>query len=378
LRKEVLKNNELFEIIFLGKDIFPDASVDTVIFIISKGKKNNYINYLNSSNLINTDLQNTEIQYSEINTSDFIIPSSSNNEYSSIEKKINNGSVNLEKIGEWSDGVIVAGKAKEFAFSYEKTDESFFPMLIGRDVERYSMHWSGKYCCRDKNLIEEHNPSAYRLREERMFKRRKILIRKTGNSIVSTIDDSKYYYEQSLFSFGINDQSEFKLEFIQSILNSNLANFLQKMNSFSMKDTFPQIRIHWLKDFPIKKISVKNQQLFIDKTHFMLQQSNELLDKSNSFTSLLKSKYSLEKISKKLQNWYELKFGDFLKELKKQKIQFSLNEEADWMQYFNEQKVKAQTLKTEIDKTDKEINQIVYELYGLTEVEIKIVEEATA
>ena len=379
LRKEVLKNKELFEIIFLGKDIFPDASVDTVIFIISKGKPNNYIKYLNNSNLINNDdLQNTKIQYSEINTSDFIIPSTSNNDFSSIEKKIHNGSVNLEKIGEWSDGVIVAGKAKEFAFSYEKTEESFFPMLIGRDIERYTINWSGKFCCRDKNLIEQHNPSAYRLREERMFKRRKILIRKTGNSIVSTIDDSEYYYEQSLFSFGINDQINFKLEFIQSILNSNLANFLLKMNSFSMKDTFPQIRIHWLKDFPIKEISIKNQQIFIDQTHFMLRQSNELLNKSNSFTSLLKSKYSLEKISKKLQNWHELKFGDFLKELKKQKVQLSIVEEAEWMQYFKEQKEKVQNLKREIDKTDKEIDQMIYELYGLTEDEIKIVEDATA
>lgn len=38
----------------------------------------------------------------------------------------------------------------------------------------------------------------------------------------------------------------------------------------------------------------------------------------------------------------------------------------------------ADDLKKEIDKTDKEIDQMVYELYGLTEEEIKIVEEATA
>jgi len=51
-----------------------------------------------------------------------------------------------------------------------------------------------------------------------------------------------------------------------------------------------------------------------------------------------------------------------------------LSEQAEWMQYFNEQKQKAQTLKAEIDKTDKEIDKMVYELYGLSEEEIKIVE----
>ena len=44
------------------------------------------------------------------------------------------------------------------------------------------------------------------------------------------------------------------------------------------------------------------------------------------------------------------------------------------MQYFNEQKQKALELKNEIDKTNREIDQMVYELYGLTEEEIKIVE----
>ena len=55
----------------------------------------------------------------------------------------------------------------------------------------------------------------------------------------------------------------------------------------------------------------------------------------------------------------------------------SLREEAEWMQYFNEQKQKATALKTEIDTTDKEIDQMVYELYGLTDDEIAIVEAAT-
>ena len=49
----------------------------------------------------------------------------------------------------------------------------------------------------------------------------------------------------------------------------------------------------------------------------------------------------------------------------------------EWMEYFNEQKAKALELKAEIDKTDKEIDQMVYELYGLTDEEIKIVEEST-
>lgn len=44
------------------------------------------------------------------------------------------------------------------------------------------------------------------------------------------------------------------------------------------------------------------------------------------------------------------------------------------MDVFEKQKEKAQQLQTEIDKTEREIDQMVYELYGLSEEEIKIVE----
>ena len=36
-----------------------------------------------------------------------------------------------------------------------------------------------------------------------------------------------------------------------------------------------------------------------------------------------------------------------------------------------------QFIKRQIDATDKQIDQLVYDLYGLTDEEIKIVEEAT-
>jgi hypothetical protein len=89
----------------------------------------------------------------------------------------------------------------------------------------------------------------------------------------------------------------------------------------------------------------------------------------------MESKFTNLKLTKKLQNWHELEFKDFLKELQKAKVKLNLSEEAEWMHYFSEQKQKAQTLKSEIDKTDREIDQMVYELYELTEEEIGIVEE---
>ncbi|MCP4155155.1 MAG: hypothetical protein GY757_45945, partial [bacterium] len=48
-------------------------------------------------------------------------------------------------------------------------------------------------------------------------------------------------------------------------------------------------------------------------------------------------------------------------------------DEMDWMDIFETKNSEAQNLKTEIDKTDRKIDQMVYRLYDLTDEEIKIV-----
>jgi hypothetical protein len=46
---------------------------------------------------------------------------------------------------------------------------------------------------------------------------------------------------------------------------------------------------------------------------------------------------------------------------------------SDHLSYFRAQQAKAEALKADIAKTDKEIDALVYQLYGLTE-EVKVVE----
>lgn len=84
-------------------------------------------------------------------------------------------------------------------------------------------------------------------------------------------------------------------------------------------------------------------------------------------------------MNKKLDNWHELTFSDFIKELSKTiktsgGIQLTKKDEIEWMDLFEDYKKQAQTLKQEIDKTDKEIDKMAYELYGLSEEEITVIE----
>ena len=96
------------------------------------------------------------------------------------------------------------------------------------------------------------------------------------------------------------------------------------------------------------------------------------------FTPKLPEALPQNNLSKKLQNWYELSFVDFLKELSKSKGSrpLGLSEKAEWEDYFLQEQKRALDCQSKVHTTDKEIDQMVYQLYGLTEEEIEIVENS--
>jgi type II restriction/modification system DNA methylase subunit YeeA len=108
----------------------------------------------------------------------------------------------------------------------------------------------------------------------------------------------------------------------------------------------------------------------------MLELNKELQSTKQNFLDELK----LEKLTKKLENFEELSFEEFVREYTKaKKIKFTdkleeRNFKQLWQSLFEHDKTLTCKLKNEIEKTDKEIDALVYKLYGLSDEEIKIVE----
>jgi hypothetical protein len=127
---------------------------------------------------------------------------------------------------------------------------------------------------------------------------------------------------------------------------------------------------------PIKVVSEELKQSFLKNADLITNQSNQLQEQSQKFQRTIQRKFELEILPKKLQDWYLLSYPEFIKELAKKKVKLSLSQEAEWEDYFIEESKKALELKSQIDTTDKAIDKMVYELYGLTEEEIEIVEKS--
>ena len=108
----------------------------------------------------------------------------------------------------------------------------------------------------------------------------------------------------------------------------------------------------------------------------LLTTQKEVLSLSNNFLSRIIANLAVEKLTTKLTEFYNHDFKTFPDELKKKKVTLTLKQQDEWEEYFNEHKEKILELQSQITQTDREIDQLVYQLYGLTEEEIKIVEES--
>jgi len=143
----------------------------------------------------------------------------------------------------------------------------------------------------------------------------------------------------------------------------------------SVRQMFPKIILNDLRKFPIKDCGAEEQNKFIAEVDVVLLKNIELIDVNTKFLTLLKTAFPIEAISNKLNNWHELDWKTFVSELSKKKIKMTAEQEEKWLDRFNRMSAQAREIKQVIDRTDKEIDQMVYKLYGLTEDEMKIVEQ---
>ncbi len=173
---------------------------------------------------------------------------------------------------------------------------------------------------------------------------------------------------------------EFDLKYLLSIINSKFANnFLNNIRRHRLKNYFYPDDFRKL---PIAKIGKKHQLPFIEKADLMLSLNKKQQIKLQHFQNEMLSDGKIEKLTKKLTNFYELTFDEFIKEYaKKAKISIKnkkdkSNLSKDWREYFEDEKIEINNIQNLINQTDNEIDKIVYELYELTDEEIEIVENS--
>jgi hypothetical protein len=154
------------------------------------------------------------------------------------------------------------------------------------------------------------------------------------------------------------------------VISKLMAYYFRKMSGRDDK-AFPEIKVHQLRSLPI--MFDCNHDFKVDSIMTSVKDFEESV---SNLLNLLQTQFDIPKPSTKLQQWPSLDFKGFMAELGKAKVVLSLEKQEEWMAYFTKKKTEANALQSEIDRIDKEIDKMVYGLYGLTQEEIAIVENA--
>jgi len=380
LRKFIIDNYSLEIVASSDKDIFEEASVKTVTFLISHKKKNNIVNFYRIDK--SEFLLEKEIEQIVFIEQDYLINEKLNISAIPIIKRLNK----FEKLGKYFEVKSGIKVRKDLLYDLKK-DENHKPFILGKNIFEYYNTFDGLYI--DYKLENEKLFTNQAFRTKDIFEQEKLVTRQIlGKRIVTCYDDFNYYTDQTTYVINKKSESQ-ELKYLLCIINSKLI-YYYFINTFSdNKITFPKVKRSQMLEFPYNPI--KEQHQLINIGNLKIEAANKLKITNDKFQNYLKQKFQLQKLSKKLQNWHELEFGEFIKELNKAikannklRVKDGLEEvptltkkdEFEWLDLFEENKQKAQALQTQINQTDKEIDAMVYELYGLTEDEIAIVENS--
>ena len=390
--------DDMTTIVKLPDHVFEDATVETIIFEFRKNAACNELSsivYQKDEKIQHVD----NLRIKRINKEDWKQSDGwnfniyVNPDQSRILKKITFNSIDLQEIADFTLGITPYDKYKGHSaelirskgfHSDTKDSEEYKPLISGGNINRH-------HVSEVNNGYIKYGDWLGAPREERFFTEPRVLVRQivSGNPprIYAGFTDKPLYYTQ--IGFGIIPKpNTISVKSLLAVINSTLINFFHKYSFLDLeKELFQKILIANCKKFPFKKALLEKESYFDQIIDQILSLKENEVSIIRNFINLIKSKFPGLSISKKLQSWNSLEFDEFLKELEKLRStaakenetdydKLSLSEEARWMQYFNEEKQKAQELKQQINQTDKEIDQLVYELYGLTEEEIKIVEES--
>ena len=322
LRKWILNECRILSISVSRDKVFEDADVHTSVIVVEKEnakakREDNEIN--TTSRLDEKFVQQPQYESTTLQKSFTDLPGSvwnilvSRKNFSLIEKL--NRYESLGKVASINRGLIT-GDRDEF-FSNKKKNKDYVPIITGSDVQRYFVNSPSEYV-----LFKKPASAGGCWDREVHFSPHKVVIRQIGMRPTAGIVLNPIAVTGNIFTIIARDLDD--EVFLLGLINSSLLSYYWKTMFSDFKDSFPQVTIFSLEQVPICTIDfAKPEQTKMHDALVLLV--DKMLDLHKQ---LAKANFDSEK----------------------------------------------EPIERQIKATDKKIDQLVYQLYGLTEEEIKVVE----
>jgi len=342
LRQFVLLNYWLREISWLPELVFAHAQVNTLISIIQRTEpKQTNIQIYETLGFRDPPREELSRKQSEFVRADCYIGIFERKSDSAILEKMDNCCIPLAHIARPCSGYnpyeVGKGKAAEGGLQTKETVKSrpyhatknlghdWKPDIIGRQLGRYSLKLDG-------NRWVKYGPWLAAPRDPANFTGKRILVQEiTGGKerrIIASYYEGELYHSRDVIPVKIEGYDPHPV-YLLALINSKLMTWYHyKRNPKAQKGLFPKVLVSDLKKLPVCRVdcSVKSDKARHDR----------IVDLASRMLLLHKKLPSARAGHQKT------------------------------------------VLQRQIEATDREIDRLVYALYGLTDEEIAIVEEATA
>ena len=320
----------------------------------------------------------------------------------------------------YNDAFFIDEETKERLITEDpKSAELIKPLLRGRDIQVWTPVWDNLYLLfvpwhfpnhsdstiqgaseKSENDFKERYPSIYAYLEHHKeklsarnkaetgiryewyalqrwaadyyeeFSKPKIMYPNMTSLFPFIYDEKGFFGNDKTFMITANDDSV-NLKYITAILNSKLCKLWIWYNCPELQGGTREIRKVYFENFRIP-LNV-DQQPLARLTDLQMQRVSQLQEKRFRFLHRLSENFDGVKITSALQLFDTMDFKGFVAELKKQKIKLSLVQQDEWEDYFNQYRQVCQELSEQIQATDNEIDDRVFDLYGLTPEEKRII-----
>lgn len=199
------------------------------------------------------------------------------------------------------------------------------PYLKGRDISRYTAKSAKHWLRHDYRNQLDPTVDTFRYSPE-FLEREKIVYRQTADRIIATLELNRLLTDKTLHTIVIRDERREELDplYLLGLLNSRFLTYLYQVLAQEEGRTFAQVKIFRMKQLPIRLIDPydPDDEVRHDRIVKLVERMLALHDQ------LATARTSLEK----------------------------------------------ERVQRQIDYIDNQIDQLVYELYGLTEEEFELVE----
>lgn len=208
-------------------------------------------------------------------------------------------------------------RAKPFVSEVAK-DITFRPLLRGSLIHRYQNRWAANYFISFGDWLAEPRYSA------NYDAPQKIVIRQTGDSLIATLDEEQFIVRDNLYTIVQREKVTLSLKYLLGLLNSKIFRwYYQRVINYEVGEALAQVKRGHIAQLPVRAIDFENPD-DVQMHDEMVKLVDEMLDLHRQLGGL-----SLEK---------------------------------------------RRVIEALIERTDRAIDGLVYRLYGLSPAEIAIVE----